>query len=198
MAASLREGANGTLIYSEVVERIIQGVQRVKPDASHARLTMQIDAAFPQIDNEVSEAFAADEDKRPQLGRVFASVSFTAGEAALPAGVLGNYLKDASLTITFNGSLTRMDYVWPYTDFSRNREPRLGCWAVNGSTIYAKTPSPVANYTGTGILVAIASPDIPTSAGATYVAPADYVSELIEAFIEYLLGKTEEAAAGDE
>lgn len=183
------------MIYSEIVERIIQGVQRVKPDASRARLTLQIDAAFPQINSQVSEAFAADEDRRPLLGRVFPSVSFASGEAALPSGVLEKYLKDASLTITFNGSLTRLDYVWPYTDFSRNREPRLGCWAANGQTIYAKTPSPVAAYAGTGILVAIASPAVPTSASATYAGPDDMLPELIDAFIEYLLGKTEEVAA---
>lgn len=183
------------MIYSEITERILQGVLRVKPDASRARLTMQIDAAFPQINSQVSEAFAAREDKRSLLGRVFPSVSFTSGEAALPSGVLEKYLKDASLTITFNGSLTRLDYVWPYTDFSRNRDSRLGCWAVNGQTLYAKTPAPVTAYSGTGILVCIASPALPTSAGATYVGPDDFIPELIDAFIEYLLGKTEESAA---
>lgn len=183
------------MIYSEIVERVIQGVQRVKPDISRARLTMQIDAAFPQINSQVSEAFAARENKRPLLGRVFPSVSFIAGEADLPSSVLEKYLTDASLTITFNGALTRLDYVWPYTDFSRNREPRLGCWAVNGQTVYAKTPSPVVPYTGTGILVAIASPAVPTSASATYGGPDDMIPELIDALIEFLLGKTEDEAA---
>lgn len=181
--------------YAQIVESIIQGVLREKPDASRARLTMQIDAAFPQINSQVSEAFAAREDKRPLLGRAFSSVTFDAGEASLPANILEKYLKDASLTITFNGALTRLDYVWPYTDFSRNREPRLGCWAVNGQTLYAKTPSPVSNYDGTGIMVAIASPVVPTSAGATYAGPDDLLPELIDAFIEYLLGKTENESA---
>lgn len=183
------------MLYSEVVERIIQGVQRSRPDASRGRLTTEIDAAFPQINSQVSEAFAAREDKRPLLGRVFASVTFSAGSATMPAGVLEKYLKDASLTITFNGALTRLSYRWPYTDFDRNGESRLGYWAANGTTLKAKTPSPVIPYVGTGILVAIASPAIPTTASDPFVAPEDYTPEFIATFIEYLLGKTEDKAA---
>jgi len=180
------------MIYSEVVEKIIQGVLRGKPDASRARLLMQIDAGFSQVDNEVAEAFAANEDKRSLL-RKDVSLVFVGGSIGIPATVLPNYLKDATLVLSTGDTAS---YIEPYADFLRARDNRLAWWSYSNLLISAKNSATNGGgaYAGSATLTCIASPDIPTTASATYVAPANYLSELIETFIEYLLGKPESAS----
>lgn len=183
------------MLYSEIVERVVQGVLRVKPDASRARLTMQIDAAFPQINSQVSEAFAAQEDKRALLRKNVALV-FVNGSISFPSNVLRKYLaKDATLVL---GTGEKADLKEPYDDFLRNLDGRLAYWAFNNAVLSAKNSEANGSgpYAGNATLTCLASPDVPATPATAYAGPDDMVPELIDALISFALGgKTENEAA---
>lgn len=174
------------MIYSEVVERIVQGVLRAKPDASRGRLLMQIDAAFPQINDEVSNAFAANEDRRALI-RKDESLTFVGGSIGIPAGVLKDYLKDATLVLSTGDTASLIE---PYADYLRVRDNRLAWWSYSNLLVSAKNSATNGSggaYAGAATLTCIKSPAIPTLATDTFVAPEEFVTQFIAAFIEYLL-----------
>lgn len=177
------------MIYSEVAERIIQGVLRAKPDVSRARLLMQIDAAFPRINQEISVAFAANEDQRPLLRKDEALV-FIGGSIGIPASVLKDYLRDATLVLSTGDTASLVE---PYADYLRVRDNRLAYWSYSNLLISAKNNATNGGgaYAGAATLTCIKSPDVPTLATDTFVAPEEFVSMFTTAFIEYLLGQPE-------
>lgn len=181
------------MTYAEIVERVIQGVMRVKPGASRAAVTMQIDAAFPQINNQVSQEYAANEDNRVVL-RKNVSLTFAGGVIAIPENVLRKYLKDATLMLS-TGEVAAL--IEPYADFLRVRDGRLPWWAFNNLVVNAINS--LANgggaYTGAATLTCIASPDIPATSATAFAAPDDYVPDLIDALILFIVGTTENQAA---
>lgn len=178
------------MLYSEVVERIVQGVLKAKPDASRARLLMQIDAAFPRINKEVSIAFAVDEDKRALI-RKDESLTFVGGSIGIPAGVLKDYLRDATLVLSTGDTASLVE---PYADYLRTRDNRLAYWSYSNLLISAKNNATNGGgaYAGTATLTCLKSPDVPTLATDAFVAAEEFVVLFTTTFIEYLLGKIDE------
>lgn len=177
------------MLYSEVVGKTIQGVLRAKPDASRGRLLMEIDAAFPRINDEVSNAFAANEDRRALL-RKDESLTFIGGSVGVPTRVLKDYLKDATLVLSTGDTASLVE---PYADYLRVRDNRLAWWSYSNLLISAKNSATNGGgaYAGAATLTCIKSPAVPTLATDVFVAPEEFVSMFIAAFIEYLLGKPE-------
>jgi hypothetical protein len=181
------------VLYSEIVERVIQGVVRIKPDVSRARLTMQIDAGFSQINSQVSEAFAAREDKRSLL-RKNVPLVFVNGSIGFPSNVLRKYLKDATLVLSTGEKAALIE---PYDDFLRVRDNRLPWWAFNDSVLSAinSAVNGGSAYAGNATLTCLATPDAPATPATAYAGPDDMIPELIDALISFALGKTENEAA---
>lgn len=181
------------MTYAEITERIVQGVRRLNPNASRAAITLQIDAAFPQINNQVSQEYAAKEDNRAILRRNV-PLTFVGGSIGIPESVLRKYLKDSTLMLS-TGEIAAL--IEPYADFLRVRDGRLPWWAFSNLLVSAK--SSAANgggaYAGAATLTCIQSPDVPTTAASTFVAPDDYVPDLIDALIAFVAGKTADTAA---
>lgn len=179
--------------YAEIVERVVQGVQRLKPGMSRAAITMQIDAAFPQINNQVSQEYAAVEDNRKVL-RKNVALTFAGGVIAVPSNVLLKYLKDATLVLSTGEKAALIE---PYDDFLRVRDNRLPWWSFNNSVLNAINSATNGGgaYAGSATLTCIASPDIPALATDPFTGPDDYTPDLIDAMISFLTGKTEEAAS---
>lgn len=173
------------MTYAEVIERIIQGVQAKRPELSLDRLRVQADAAFPQINNQVSEAFAADQNRREMLRRL-ENVTFTDGEADLPSTVLKKFFDDAVLSITNQRTTFRR-----YPDYARGGDSRLTTWSSYGETLFCTEAAVVGvdttPYTGAATLLAICAPAIPATENAEFVAPDDYVPDFIDAGIAFLL-----------
>jgi hypothetical protein len=180
--------------YGEIRDRIIFGVTRkATGPVSLNRLRAVIDAAFPQINNQVAEVYAEDENKRSSL-RAIKPLTFTTGAASFPNGLLKDYLKDCTLIVDVSPP-QYYGYRPEYDDFLRGGDSRLGIWSANGNTIYANTPatsgSGSTGLAGAASFICICSPDIPTAEGDEFVAPADYVPDFIDTFIDWILsGKT--------
>lgn len=179
------------MIYSEVRDRIVFGViRRATSPPSLNRLRAVVDAAFPQINSQVSQEYAAQESKRSQL-RTVKSLTFSGGTATLTDDVLKSYLDDCTLLVAGAAYAYRREYA----DFLANVQSRLGVWSANGATIYANTAA-TAGSGSTGLVGAasftcIASPAIPATEIDTFVAPPDFVSDFIDSGIDFILsGKT--------
>jgi len=151
---------------------------------------MQIDAAFPRINDEVSNRFAANEDQRALI-RKDESLTFVGGSIGIPAGVLKDYLKDATLVLS-TGEVASL--VEPYADYLRTRDGRLAWWSYSNLLISAKSSAMNGGgaYAGAATLTCIKSPDIPTLATDPFVAPEEFLTMFASVFIEYLLGQPEE------
>lgn len=159
------------------------------------RLRAVVDAAFPQINSQVSQEYAAAESKRNQL-RTVKSLTFAGGTAALTDDVLRSYLDDCTLLVSGVAYAYRREYA----DFLANVQSRLGIWSTNGATIYANTPATAGSgstgYVGAASFVCIASPAIPSTEDDEFVCPPDYTSDFIDSFIDFILsGKTMNQAA---
>lgn len=184
------------MIYSEVRDRIVFGViRRATSPPSLNRLRAVVDAAFPQINSQVSQEYAASDSKRNQL-RAVKSLTFSGGTATLADDVLRSYLDDCTLSVAGVAYAYRREYA----DFLANVQTRLGVWSTNGATIYANTPATAGSgstgVVGAALFTCIASPAIPTLETDAFVAPPDFVSDFIDAFQDYILsGKTMNQAA---
>lgn len=189
------------MVYAEIVERILQGVLRVNPKASRGALTMQIDAAFPQLNRQVSEEFAGRETFRPLMRRTF-SLTFAGGTANLNDLVLKKYLEDARLSVPVvsGDPPTCFEYV-DAADYDRTRDGRLGKWKVEGSTITAEMPADSEDgaipYVGNAFLNCVACPEVPATSATVYAGLSDMLPELIDAGIQFLLGQTTNKAADE-
>lgn len=193
------------MIYSEVIERAVQGVLRAIPKNAKTpdpppldRLRMRAEAAFPQINIQVAEAFSAKASRRALL-RSNVSLTFTAGIATLPATVLKKFIKDAQLIVVPNsGSPIYMAYL-DAPDYQRTQDPRLGKWKIDGLTVTAALPALagalVTASMASTVMNCVSAPAVPATAATEYAAPSDMVSEVIDALIQYLLGETVKDAA---
>lgn len=179
------------------------GVVRNNPKPpSLDHLKAVIDAAFPQINSQVAQAYAGSEDKR-ELLRQTQTVAFVVGIGTLPNNVLKAFLDDAVLTITVAIGQPAQKYAykqWP--DYLRGGDNRLGYWSTQGDAIDVTRPASAGTtlYTGNGDFSAICSPDIPMLESDEYVTPADFVPDLIDAFISWILSQStiSQAAAAAE
>lgn len=178
------------MTFDELLERVVWDAQRTS-QLSPDRLRVIAEAAFPQINSEVSEAYAAKEDNRALL-RKNVPLVFVGGSITIPNNVLRKYLKDATLLLS-TGEVASL--IEPYADFLRNRESRLPWWAFNDSVVSAKNSitSGGGVYVGSAALTCIASPDIPLSPIGAYTAPDDMVPDVMAALIAFLAGKPEMA-----
>lgn len=196
------------MIYGDIVERILQGVRRVRPDVLRAALTMQIDAAFPQISREVAEEFAGRERYRPLMRRTF-GLTFAAGVASIGTGtvndvILKKYMVDAKLTVTVVAGDPPLvfDYI-DSADYDRTHDPRLGKWKYEGFTgaITAEMPADSEDGSvpleGAAFLNCLVCPAVPTSPSQAYEGLPDMLPELIDAGIQFFLGQTANKAADE-
>jgi hypothetical protein len=182
------------MTFDEILDRAVWGAQRVsKLPADHLRVMAE--AGFPQINSQVSEAYAAKEDSRSLL-RKDVPLVFVGGTISIPDSVLRKYLQDSTLVLSTGETASLIE---PYADFLRVRDGRLPWWAYSNLLISAKNSLPQGGgaYAGNATFTCIASPDVPASASVVYSAPADMVPDVIDALISYLAGKSENVAAAE-
>ncbi len=180
------------------------GVIRRAPDAiSLNHLRAVVDAAFPQVNSDVAEEYASDNDKRNEL-RVTKDLTFavdpdnpSVGLATLPDGLLKKYLNDCSLRVGVATLVPLQKYAYRpvYDDFLNGGDSRLGRWSTNSNIIGATKPATVGvgptALTGAAKFICICSPDIPVLETDEYAAPDDFVPDFIDSFIDWILaGKT--------
>lgn len=186
------------MIYSHIREQVVQGVLRAAATAPKAatlppsldRVRAQFDAAFFSVNSALANTFAANQDNREML-RVASDVTFTSGSGALPDNVLEKYISDGTFVVS---ALTKYSFR-RYPDWLRGGDTRLGLWTVTGETMQAKTPAPVAAFTGTAAVSFICSPEVPATEDDEFVAPEDFVSDFIDAMILFISGQSAEIAA---
>lgn len=189
------------MIYADIVERMIQGALRVRPDVSRAMLTHAADAAFFQLSRQVSEEFAGRENYRTVMRRTFA-LTFVGGTATLSELVLKKYLMDArlSVAVAVGDPPLVFDYI-DSADYARTRDPRLGKWKVEALNITAELPADSEDgaiaLVGSASLNCVACPDMPATPSNEYAGLPDMVPELIDAGIQFLLGQTANKAADE-
>lgn len=195
------------MIYSELIERVVQGVVRAVPKNAKTpdpppldRLRMRADAAFPQINSQVAEAFAGRAGHR-RLLRSEVSLTFnSSGLATLPTTVLKKFVDDFELIVTPNSGQPAiyMGYL-DATEFRRTQDKRMGKWKIDGLTVTARLPGVggalVTASVASTVLSCISAPAVPAAAGEAYLAPDDMVPEVIDALINYLMGVTAENAS---
>lgn len=179
------------MTFDEILDKAVIGAQRTSK-LPYARLLVIAEAAFSQVNNELSRSFAANEDKRSLL-RFDLPLTFAAGTVAMPSSVLTDYLKDATLVLSTGDTASLIE---PYADYLRVRDNRLAWWSFNDELISAKNSATNGGdaYDGAATLTCITSPAIPATASTTFAGKDDYTSELISSLTKYLLGKTEKDA----
>lgn len=178
------------MIYSEIRERVIEGVIRRSIDPPPLdRIRMVFDASFFTINSEVADAFAARNDRR-ELLRAVESVTFTAGSAPMPTNVLMKFIEDCTLAV----GTTRYGFR-KYPDYVKGHDRRLGAWTTIGESILADKPLGAGALSGAADFSSIQAPPVPASESATFVAPTDYLPELISALVEYILGQQAQVAS---
>lgn len=177
--------------YAFIREQVVQGVARAQmPNPLPLdRIRMQFDAAFFSVNSQTAQAYAAREAQREML-RVVRDLTFVAGSAAVPTETLKSYVDDCTLTITGKKYSFRR-----YPEWLRTGDTRLGYWTQVGDTLKAKTPATGSAYSGSASFSSIESPPVPDTEDDEFVAPADYVPDLIAALIQYILGQTIAVAA---
>lgn len=177
------------MTYAEIVERALVQVQQKQPAFDWDRLRVAIDSAFFQINSTTAEVFAAVDSKREML-RAARTLTFTDGSATLSSDVLKKYIEDGTFTVTGAKYSYRS-----YPDFLRAYDRRLGYWTLIGETLRAKKPINGIPLTGDVDTTFIQSPPVPALQNSTFVAPDDYLPELIGALVQYALGQIQQQAA---
>lgn len=176
--------------YKTVREQVVQDVIRNNPNPLPLDLLRaQFDAAFFEVNSQVSEAFAAKEGKR-ELLRAPKTLTFTTGDADIPTDVLKKYIRDG----TFLVGATRYSYR-RYPDFIRPTDARLGYWTNIGETFKAIVPVTRAALTGTATATFICSPAVPATESAVYAAPEDFIPDFIAAMTQFILGQPLDVAS---
>ncbi len=187
--------------YKYVREQIVQGVLRAAATSPRTpiippsldRVRAQVDAAWFSINSQTAQAYAAQESRR-ELLRASNDITITSGSGTLPTNTLKGYIEDATFVVA--ATPTKKYSFRRYPQFLRTGDTRLGYWTNIGETIKVKTPQPVSLTPSlTATFTSICSPDIPATEDAEFVAPEDYIPDLIAAMVQYILGQTMEMAA---
>jgi hypothetical protein len=144
-----------------------------------------IDGSFFQINSQTAEAFAADESRR-ELLRATKTLTFTAGTTALPSDALKKFIFDATFVETSNPSRRYAFRQWPA--YLRSADKRLGYWSTIGETVGAKVPTSAAPLSGSVSLTCACSPAVPVTETDPYIAPDDFIPELIDTGIDFIRG----------
>lgn len=181
--------------FDEILDRVTWGVRR-NSQLPIEQIRVIAEAAFPQINNQVSQEYAANEDNRVVL-RKNVSLTFVGGSIDIPSNVLLKYLRDSTLVLSVTGEVASL--VEPYSDYLRVRDGRLPYWSYSNFLISAKNSARFGGgaYAGAASFTCIASPDIPVAATDLYTAPDDFTPDLIDALITYVIGKSASTAAAD-
>jgi hypothetical protein len=182
--------------YKYIREQVVQGVIRSASQARNPvvpppldRIRAQFDAAFFSVNSQTAQAYAARENQREML-RVGRTLTFVSGDADLPTDTLKSYMDDCTLVVTGKHYSFRR-----YPQWLRTGDTRLGYWTEIGDTVKAKTPVTGVAFSGSAAFSSIESPPVPATEDAEFVAPDDYVPDLIAALVQYILGQTMEQAA---
>lgn len=179
-----------SLSYSTIREMTVQGVIRNSPNPPPLdKIRAIFDASFFSLNSQVSEAFAAKNDKR-ELLRVVGTLTFTAGSATVPTDTLKKFIQDATLTVG-----TTIYGFRKYNDYIRGHDPRLGAWTQIGESLLANKPQNAGVLTGSASFSSIQSPPVPATESATFDVPEDYVSDFVQAMVQFILGQTADEAA---
>ena len=182
--------------YAYIREQVVQGVIRasIANPIPLDRIRAQFDAAFFSINSQTAQAYAAQQDKR-ELLRTFSTITFVSGNGDLPTSTLKAYIEDG--TFVPNGVVpAKSHYSFRrYPDWLRGGDTRLGLWTQVGDVIKAKTPAPVAAFSGTAACSFISSPEVPATESADFVAPDDFYPDFIAAMTQYILGQPMEVAS---
>lgn len=179
--------------YSEIRERCVEGVVRQSTNPPPLdRIRMLFDASIFTVNSDVSERFASQNNERDLL-RASHSLTFTAGSAVIPSEVLKKYAEDGTLTVPSTPNAV-YGYL-KYPQFIRGCDKRLGAWSFIGESIVAIKPQTGAVLASPATFTAITSPSIPADEGDEFDAPEDYVSDLINALIQFILGQISQEAA---
>lgn len=179
--------------YASIREQVVQGVIRgsLANPIPLDRIRAQFDAGIFSINSQTSQVYAGKENNREML-RTSTDLTFVSGDSTLPTNTLKGYMEDCTFSVS--GSTVKYSFR-RYPDWLRGGDPRLGLWTTIGEAIKAKTPTPVTAVTGTGVFSYIGSPEIPATEDDEFVAPEDYLPDLIAAMIQYILGQSMQEAS---
>jgi hypothetical protein len=179
--------------YKYLREQVVQGVIRGSANPPPLdRVRAIFDGSFFSVNSSLSEAFAAINSKR-ELLRAQRTLTFSAGSAALPSDTLKKYVEDGTFVDPAHPSA---HYGFrKYAQYIRGSDPRLGAWTTIGESILATKPAAGGLYSGPANFTAIYSPPVPTSETSDFDAPEDYISDFINAMIQFILGETGDNAA---
>ncbi len=187
--------------YATIREIVVQGVIRGASSSPRTplvppsldRIRAQVDAAFFSINSQTSQAYAAQESRR-ELLRASNDITITSGSGTLPTSTLKAFIEDATFEVS--ATPTKKYSFRRYPQFLRPGDTRLGYWTNIGETIKVRTPQPVSTTPNlTATFTSICSPEVPATEDDEFVAPDDYVPDLIAALVQYILGQTMEEAA---
>lgn len=178
--------------FDEIIDKVSWGVRRTS-QLPIEQIRVIAEAAFPQVNNQVAQEYAADENSRAVL-RQNVSLVFAGGVITIPENVLRKYLRDATLLLS-TGEIAA--FKEPYADYLRTLDERLAYWSFNDLVLNAKNSAGNGGgvYVGAATLTCIASPAIPTAAGDQFIAPDDYTPDLIDALRLYVAGTPANQAA---
>jgi len=180
------------MLYSDLLYSAVNNALRgMIPEQSVALDAIGIaDSLFPVVSQAVSEAIAADENRRQLLLRQ-KTLTFTAGVATIPDDVLQNYIFDSTLLNTSN---LAYHYAYrDYPDFVRRGDRRLGVYAIRGQdTLVLCDPnvpftSPLT-ASGTRVLNTPCVVVKPATATTDIDCPAQVLSDLDEALSNAIRG----------
>lgn len=179
--------------YSEIRERCVEGVVRQSPNPPPLdRIRMVFDASFFQVNSSTSERFASQNNQRDLL-RASHALTFAAGSATIPTEVLKKFIEDGTFVVPSTPNAV-YGYL-KYPQFLRGCDSRLGAWSFIGESIVAIKPQTGAVLASPATFTAITSPSIPATEDDEFVAPEDYVSDLINALTQFILGQIAQEAA---
>lgn len=188
------------MIFRELLDRsILEATRGLDPQTvALYDLDGMAENLYPQVAQDVASRLAKDPSLRHMLRRTV-SVSLSAGYGVLPDEVLSEYMDESSIydpTVLANDPLMTYDSEW--MDFVRDRETRLGHYALKGSdgadrTIGWRNPNQLyaATLTKTGNvnLNVPCTPAIPAASTDPILVPDEITTEIQNILAQRIRGQ---------
>jgi hypothetical protein len=181
----------------ELVDKsVLQAKTGLDPQSVPTRFELVANSLLGQVFHDAAERLAGEGKTLPRLTK---TLTFTDGAATLSSDVLTGFMSDAVLYDPADPE-EWYTFVPTWDDFVRVYDTRLGYFTIRGGTsVYVIEPGEsyedAEGLTGTLKLVVSGVPAVPTTAGATIDAPAEFTLAAIDLMAERLRGFVREAAA---
>lgn len=176
---------------AELVRRALDvAISGTNPDSNILQsMTLEAEVLADLAIDELSVEVAGDRELRARLEKQF-SVTLTAGVAALPAGIMLEYLRDGSVKdsdLGANGFGNILQRVHHLNDFLGYLPSVYGYYCITDNTIRTRQISS-GDFTGTVSPLIIDAPFIPTKANLNTEVPDELEGPLVEMLAVKLRG----------